>query len=559
MTSTELKNRVVKYCNRVLNGKINACKKHKQACSRFLNDIREDSNYYLDIEELRLVNLWSSYFTYSKGVLKGKNIELTDFQLFIIVNILCIKDKVNNYRKYKKAYIQLGRKNGKTQLISIIASYFLFVVKEQQEIYITGWGLSQSEICFREVARLIKTNKYLDGSYYATRDKLTNKKIGSIVEPLSLGAINTGDGKDVSLAIIDEYHCHKTDEILNVLEGGMIARTEPLTLIITTAGFDLYSPCHKEYEYSGMLLSGSIHNDEYFSLICELEKDDDVKDEKNWIKANPLLATYEEGINNIRTFLRESLDKPENMRNYLTKHMNKWVQIGTSNNTYLDIDKWSRCAKDINLEYLRGYKVWIGIDLSSTIDLTSIGIIGVKDDKFFILNHNFSPLEYIDEKIKIEKKPYDLWEKQGYITLTSGYTVDYRVLIRYIQKIEQEYGLEIQEICYDPWNASILARDLNDLGYNTVEIRQGIRTLGEATKTFREKVYNLEIIHANNPILNFAVLNAITISDTNGNFKLDKRKAKERIDPLASVINAFVRAMYSQNEKELIFDIWKFD
>jgi len=131
-------------------------------------------------------------------------------------------------------------------------------------------------------------------------------------------------------------------------------------------------------------------------------------------------------------------------------------------------------------------------------------------------------------------------------------------LIRYIQKIEQEYGLEIQEICYDPWNASILARDLNDLGYNTVEIRRGIRTLGEATKTFREKVYNQEIVHDNNPILNFAVLNAITISDTNGNFKLDKRKAKEKIDPLASVINAFVRAMYKQNDKDPIFDIWTF-
>lgn len=559
MTGKILKDRVIKYCNKILNGKINACKKHKQACSRFLKDINSNSNYYLDSEELRLINSWANYFTYSKGVLKGQNIQLTDFQLFIIANIICLKDKDTNYRKYTKAYIQLGRKNGKTQLISIIASYFLFVVKEQQEIYITGWGLSQSEICFREVSRLIKTNKYLDGCYYSTRDKLTYKKTGSIVEPLSLGAISTGDGKDVSLAIIDEYHCHKTDEILNVLEGGMVARTEPLTLIITTAGFDLYSPCHKEYEYSEMILSGSIDNDKYFSLICELEKDDDIKLEKNWIKANPLLATYEEGINNIRIFLKEALDKPETMRNYLTKHMNKWIQIGTSNDTYIDIEKWSKCSKDITLNYLSGCKVWIGIDLSSTIDLTSIGIIGVRDDKFFILNHNFSPLEYINEKIKVEKKPYDLWEKQGYITLTSGYTVDYRVLIRYIQKIEQEYGLEIQEICYDPWNASILARDLNDLGYNTVEIRQGIRTLGEATKTFREKVYNQEIVHDNNPILNFAVLNAITISDTNGNFKLDKSKSRHRIDPLASVINAFVRAMYKQNDKDPIFDIWKFD
>lgn len=559
MTEKVLKDRIFKYCNKILNGKISACKKHKQACSRFLNDIRSESNYYLDEKELRLINLWSSYFTYSKGILKGQNIELTDFQLFIVANVMCLKDKITNYRKYKKAYIQLGRKNGKTQLISIIASYFLFVAKEQQEIYITGWGLSQSEICFKEVSRLIKTNKYLDDLYYSTRDKLTYKKNGSIVEPLSLGAINTGDGKDVSLAIIDEYHCHKTDEILNVLEGGMVARSEPLTLIITTAGFDLYSPCYREYKYSEMLLAGSIHNEEYFSLICELEKGDDIKDQNIWVKANPLLATYEGGINNLKKFLDEALDKPETMRNFLTKHMNKWVQIGTSNDAYIDIEKWIKCEENVSLEDLRGCKVWFGIDLSSTIDLTSIGIVGVKDNKFYIFNHNFSPFEHIEEKIKTEKKPYDVWEKQGFITFTSGYTVDYRVLIKYIQEIERKYELEIQEICYDPWNASILARDLDELGYNTVEIRQGIRTLGEATKTFREKVYSGEIVHDNNPILNFAVLNAITISDTNGNFKLDKRKGKERIDPLASVINAFVRAMYKQNDKDLIFDIWTFN
>ena len=161
--------------------------------------------------------------------------------------------------------------------------------------------------------------------------------------------------------------------------------------------------------------------------------------------------------------------------------------------------------------------------------------------------------------MKKEKKPYDLWEKQGFITFTSGYTVDYRVLIQYIQYIEKEYNLQIQEICYDPWNANILSRDLDELGYTTVEIRQGIKTLGEATKVFREKVYNEEVIHDNNPILNFAVLSAITISDTNGNFKLDKRKTKDRIDPLASIINAFVRAMFNQKERELIFDIWKFN
>ena len=554
-----LKDRIIKYCNKILNNKINSCKKHKQSCSRFLKDIREESFYYLDLGELENINNWARCFKYSKGILKGQEIELTDFQLFIVANLLCLKDKVTNYRKYKKAYIQVGRKNAKTQLISIIASYFLFVIKEQQEIYITGWGLNQSEVCFKEVVRLIKSCKELDNKYYSTKESITYKRNNSIVEPLSLGAINTGDGKDVSLAIIDEYHAHKTDEIINVLEGGMVARTEPLTLIITTAGFNLYSPCYKEYEYSKLLLSGNIQNDKYFCLICELEENDDIKEEKNWIKANPLLATYEEGINNLKKNLNEALDKPETMRNFLIKHMNKWVQIGSSNNSYIDMERWNECYKEVTLNELEGCSVWIGADLSSTIDLTSICIIGVKDGKFYVFNHNFTPHEHIERKIREEKKPYDLWEKQGYITFTSGYVVDYKVVIKYIQDIEKKYNLKIKEICYDSYNANIFASELSELGYVTVEIIQGIRTLWEPSKVFREKVYNKEIIHSNNPILNFAVLDAITISYTNGNFKLDKSKSRHRIDPIASVINAFVRAMYNQYEKDLIFNFWNFN
>lgn len=552
---SDVLNKLFNYCDLIINDKIRACESHKQSIERFLQDISSEK-YFLDDKELYKIYKWATFFKYTTGVVAGENINLTGYQLFILANIFCVKTKVEQRRKYRKFYIQVGRKNAKTQLMAIISSYFLFNSNQMEEIYIAGWILKQSKLCFDEITRLLASCKYLEDKYSATKSNIIYKKTGSKIEALTRESRKRGDGLNPSMAIIDEYHCHDTNEILQVLDSGMLARQDPLLIIITTAGSDLNVPCYEEYKYSKKILNNEYEDETYFSLICEIEEKDDIKDIKNWIKANPIACTYEVGIENIKSKLIQSLDNPSQLRDFLTKNMNKWVTMKESG--YMDLNKWLNCGGDISLENLRKKDVWIGVDLSSTLDLTSISIIGIIDEKFYVLNHNFSPENRIAEKIRKERMPYNDWREKGFITFTKGDVVDYRFIVDYINDIKNKYELTIKEICFDPWNANMLGTELSSQGYICVEIRQGIRTLGEPTKVFREKVYNKEVLHDNNPILKWAVSNAIVDLDTNGNFKINKKTSTQKVDALVSVINAFVRAMHNQYVRPFKAEVWTF-
>lgn len=545
--TTELIARIVRYAEDIVDGRITACKKHKQACERFLNEIElipnDDYPYYFDGDELYRFYRWARMFKHTKGILAGQPIELTDFQLFVVGNIFCWKRKENHLRRFRKAYIQLARKNAKSQLLALIASYECFLSPEQSEVYIAGWGREQSSIVYNEVLAQVQACDLLKGKYTDSYGRIRHKKSGSIIQPLSKEARKTGDGKNPSLAVIDEYHVHETSEIYDVLVSGMVARQNPLIVVITTAGFNLDSPCYTEYQYVSKILDpdSPIENDEYFVMICELDKDDDIKDERNWIKANPIVATYEEGMNFLRSELQTALDVPEKMRSFLTKNMNIWVD--QKDNGYIPLDKWRACAtsKKIDLDVRECY---IGVDLSKKIDLTSIsGVVPLGDGRFYVWSHSFIPEDTLAEKRRTDKVPYDLWVEQGWITATPGAVVDYQFIQAYIKKLADEKLWDIKEICYDPYNATHFAQEMEAEGYTMVEIRQGIRTLSEPTKFFRELVFSGKIVHDDNPVLNWAVGNAVVRQDHNENIMLDKDKSTDRIDPLAAVINAMTRAM----------------
>lgn len=540
--SNDLFKRVDKYADNVIKGKITACKKHIWACKRFKKDFSNEK-FRFDKVELLKFYLWSRQFKHRAGVLKNKVIELTDFQLFIIANLFCWKRKDNGYRRYRKAYIQLARKNAKSQLLSLIASYECFLSDEQAEVYLSGWDKEQSSIVYREIESQLHGCERLKGKYKNSYGKVTSLKDGSFIKPLSREARNTGDGTNPSVGIVDEYHAHKTSEIYDVILSGMVARPQPLMTVITTAGFDLSRPCYKEYEYVSKILDPSvdIDNEEYFVMICELDKEDSIKDENVWIKANPIVATYEEGLNYLRGELKSSLDAPEKLRNFLTKNMNKWVDMRDGG--YMDMSKWKDAYENFNYEDFRYKECIIGIDLSTKLDLTSIGIEFIKDKKYYVFSHSFMPRDTFDKRVKEARLPFDLWEKEGWITVTDGMVVDYNYIKRYIQDLEEKYNFVITEICYDPWNATQFANDMSELGYEMVEIRQGIRTLGEPCKSFREEAYQGKLFHNNNPVLNWACSNAIVKQDANANFMLDKSQSSDKIDPLAALINAHVIAI----------------
>ncbi|MGG2988730.1 terminase TerL endonuclease subunit [Geobacillus stearothermophilus] len=544
-----LKQWLIDYCHDVLNGEIVACQKHKWACERFLRDIEREGTdefpYIFDEEKALRFLKWMTLFKHTKGKLAGQLIEPHPIQIFVFGNIYGWVHKDTGLRRFKKGYWQVARKNAKSQSLACVGSYEAFAFGENMsEVYIGATKTEQSKIVWNEIKAQIQGCDFLKGKYKIAYGKIEHLKSGSFIAALSKDAGKTGDGLNVQCGIIDEYHAHPTSEIYDVLASGAGARPQPLMMIITTAGFNLNHPCYAvEYQYVSKILdpSNPIENDEYFVMINELDKGDDVKDEKNWEKANPILCSYEEGVNFLRGELKAALDVPEKMRNFLTKNMNIWVDM--KDNGYMDMSKWAACGQDFDLSILEGLECVVGVDLSAKIDLTSVGFEFKKDGKYIVLSHSFMPEDTLDRKRKTDKVPYDLWVQQGWITTTPGAVVDYNFIKSYIKNFEQQYNVKVREICADPWNATQFMQDMEAEGYTVVEIRQGIQTLGGATKDFREQVYQGNVIHNNNPVLTWALSNAVTRQDANENIMLDKSKSTERIDPIAAVLNAHVRAM----------------
>jgi phage terminase large subunit-like protein len=544
-----LKQWMIDYCQDVLSGEIIACQKHKWACQRFLRDIEREGTdefpYVFDEEKALRFLKWMTLFKHTKGKLAGKHIEPHPIQIFVFGNIYGWVHKDTGLRRFKKAYWQVARKNAKSQSLACAGSYESFAFGESMaEVYIGATKTEQSKIVWNEIKAQIQGCDFLKGRYKIAYGKIEHLKSGSFIAALSKDAGKTGDGLNVQCGIIDEYHAHPTSEIYDVLVSGMGARPQPLMMIITTAGFELNHPCYSvEYKYVSQLLdpNSPIENDEYFVMINELDKDDDIKDERNWEKANPILCSYEEGVNFLRGELKAALDVPEKLRNFLTKNMNIWVDM--KDNGYMDMSKWAACGQDFDLSILEGLECVVGVDLSAKIDLTSVGFIFKKDGKYIVLGHSFMPEDTLNQKRRTDKVPYDLWIQQGWITATPGAVVDYNFIKSYIKNFEQQYKVKVREICADPWNATQFMQDMEAEGYTVIEIRQGIQTLGGPTKDFREQVYSGNLIHNNNPVLTWAISNAVTRQDANENIMLDKSKSSERIDPIAAVINAHVRAM----------------
>ncbi|AYA42991.1 MULTISPECIES: terminase large subunit [Bacillus] len=555
-----IKQFLIDYSREVISGEIVACEKHIWACERFLNDVSREGTrefpYVFDDEKARRFLYWMTQFKHTKGPLQGENIVPEPIQIFIFGNVYGWVHKDTGYRRFKKVYWQVGRKNTKTQSLACVGSYEAMANDEyMSEVYIGATKTEQAKICWNEIKAQIMQADLLnkpEKKYRIAYGKIEHPKTQSKIEALSKDAGKTGDGFNPQCGIIDEYHAHKTSEIYDVLASGMAARAQPLMLIITTAGFELNNPAYRvEYDYVSRILDPNKveQNEQYFVMINELDKGDDVKDEKNWIKANPIVAANEHGLNYLRGELEVALAVPEKMRNFMTKNMNIWVNM--RENGYMDMQAWTDCGSD-KIPDLKNRECYVGIDLSKTIDLTAASFIFPLDDgSFAVESHGFMPEDTFHERMKTDNVPYDLWKKKGWLTTTDGAVVDYDYIRAYIKKMEKENGWRIKEIGYDPYNATQFAQQMEADGYTMVEIRQGVATLSEPTKDFRAKVKAKKIFHPKNDLLTWAMGNAVTKVDAQENIMLDKSKSTQRIDPAAALINAYVRASQINNEVDL--------
>ena len=541
------------------------CQKHRWACERFLKDLKKSGTkefpYIFDEEKALRFFEWAALHKHTKGVLAGEPIEFTPIQRFIFGNVYGWVHQDTGLRRFRKAYWQVARKNAKSQSLAIVGDYELMALGEpMSEVYIGATKSMQAKIIYNEVVAMLKRCPLLKGKWHESYGVIRHPKSDSILRALSKDDGKTGDGLNPQCGLIDEYHAHPTDEILEVINTGMVARRQPLLFIITTAGTNFGGPCYRvEYPLVEKILDPSLDFDvaDYFCMVNELDRDpegnltDDVKDEECWVKANPIAATYPEGLANIRSKLASALESPEKMESFLTKNMNLWVNQSAM--SYMDMAKWKERGAITEIPVgLYGKSAYVGIDLSKRIDLTAAGIIIPIDVdstvKYVARAHGFIPEDTVAVHEKTDKVPYRTWAKLGYLTITPGDVVDYRFIESWIHETTDDLGVNIKELCYDPYNATHFAQDFDAQGITTVEVRQGMRTLSEPTKAFREEAYRGNILHELNPLLDWAVSNAVTKRDHNENIILDKEKSTNRIDPIAAVINAFSRARVTAEE-----------
>lgn len=553
---------ITRYAHDCLEGRIPSGQKHKWACLRLLRDIErigsDDFPYVWDEERAEKIVRWFALLHHSKGQLAGTPIILTSWQKFRECQIYGWRHKDTGYKRFKKSFTEVGRKNAKSQME---AGEALNEISEQAtrngevyEIYTAGTKRDQSKIVFNE-CDLMTRGTLIRSKFNFKRDQIDHIKTGSFIKALSKEDGKTGDGTNPAQLILDEYHQHPTTDFYDL---GLGSNTkEPMLTIITTAGKDLTYPCYtQEYDYCSKILNPDIdvQNDEYFVDICEADPGDDPGALETWQKANPIRAFFPEGIKKISEDYEVAKQIPEKMIAFMTKVLNVWV--ASKNNGYMDMKKWKLCeVKELPIA-LEHQPVYVGFDMSSKIDLSSVAFVvpftaaGEMDDmghpivKYILWTHSFIPTwEKLRERVIRDKVPYDAWERLGYLTVTETPIVHQGAIMKYVLDECKKYDLDIQCLCFDPANASKLMMDLSDEGYVVEEVFQSHKSLNESTQGFREQVYAGNIIYMHNPLLNYAMSNAV-VRTNNGLIKIDKDATTKRIDPVDATLAAYKLALY---------------
>lgn len=560
---------VKKYIDEVENGNILVCEKIQMAIDRHKKDIerskRDDFPYYYEPKYTQNIVKFISMLPDPKS---GKPNKLALFQKFILGMLWGWRRKKDNTKRFRKAYLSLARKQGKSLIVSGIALYCLIYERnprQARQIYATANKRDQAKIVFTMVKSQLKAlrgkSKAIQKFTKVLQNELTTTD-DSFMKPLSADA-DTLDGLDTLLGIFDEYALSKTTEMMDVIETSMGQQIEPLTIIISTASSKLNYPMYSiEYQYVTKLLKEEVVGDEYLALCWEQDNAKEVADTDMWIKSNPLmeLSEQKERLTESKKRLLDEGKAKGSISNVLTKEFNIWVQ--SSQESYMSEEEWtSAVAPDyIKQTDLTGREIYIGVDLSRVNDLTSISwVIPIREEsKFFVDSYSFvANRGGIEAKEKEDKTPYRQYEQAGYCTISSSPDglIDYHDLVNWLTDFIESNNFELKGIFYDPYNAGNVITDLSKFyEKEMIEVRQGLITLNVPTKQFRTDVIKGKTVHSNNPLLNRAIRNAIT-KENNDTIMIDKAMNRNKIDPLDALINAYTQAMYHDFDEEDINEL----
>ncbi|MGJ0166446.1 terminase large subunit [Staphylococcus hominis] len=558
----EYKDDAYKYCVMVLSGTFITCKDTQLACIRHLKDIKrsiEDDEFPYVYKPKRAKKVIQ--FIEVLPDTKGKFNKLALFQKFIVSMVRGWFTEEDDYLRFNKAFISMARKGGKSLLVSGLTLYsFLFDREpaEGRQIFCAANDKKQASIVFNMVAKqlmyFISQVPELKKDVKKVRELLQHTKDGSYVMPLSrdTGAV---DGFEPFLAVIDEYHAAKTNEMLELIESGQVNLMQSLIFIISTAGFNLNAPMYMdEWPYAKEILADTYRDEQYFAIIFEQDSEEEWQDKTMWGKSNPLINESDDLKEQIEDFLQKRVDeavKKGTMFRVLVKNFNYWMQA--SEESYLDFNDWKKNETDFDI---KGTKTYIGLDLSRADDLTAVSFVHLDEVKkqYFVTSHSFVATKGgLQAKIERDLIDYRQMAQHGYCTITdlqSG-IINSNQVLDYIEKYILTNNLDVQAICYDPHaiHGFIAEIEKRNWRYELIEIRQGAMTLSNPVIDFRLKVIDEQIKHHKNPLLDIAVKNAVA-KNVNDSVMIEKKLNREKIDPLMSTIFAYVIASEHEWDKK---------
>ena len=548
------------YARDVVDGRIPSCKWHRLACQRHLKDLDRvgSANWpYVFNQELTDTNgktyqpgericAFAELMPHIKGdwAARGQLIHLEDWQIFILVSVFGWVNRDTGRRRFRVADLFVPRKNSKSTLAAVIGLYMLAIDGEfGAEVYSGATSEYQAHEVFRPALLMARaTPRFLER--YAVSANASNLAIvnrNSKFEPV-IG--KPGDGASPSCAIVDEYHEHKTPELYDTMQTGMGARSQPLMLIITTAGSDIGGPCYMHQVELQKILEGALENDQRFGVIFTVDADDDWTSEVALLKANPNFGISVDA-DYLRAQQREAMTDPRKQNVFKTKHLDIWVQAASP---WLNLHNLQQAADPtLTLEQFQGEDCVAGLDLASKQDIASRVYLFRREldgeQHYYAISRNYVPQAAVDRP---ENAHYQGWVHAGHLVATPGNMID-------ISQIEEELFQDaetvvMREVAKDPWNSAQLGTNLQAQGIEVVDIPQQVRYLSDPMKEIQALVDAGRFHHDGNPCYVWQMSNVEVQADRNDNIFPRKARAQNKIDAAVATIVAMSRAMVSAPE-----------
>ena len=520
-------NKYKEYAEDVVNGKINACKYIKEACTRYLEwfniyEFRED--------KVQHVINFISHLRHFVGKHNGKPFILLPYQEWIIYNIFGFYYPNTNKRVINYVYLELARKNGKTAFAAAISLYMLCADGENgSEVEMVANSAKQAKICFDMSSNFLSSIDKKGKYFTRYRDKIKFDKTKSFLQILSSDA-SGNDGYNSYCFVLDECHEQRDSRLWDVMCSSQGMRENSLAMITTTAGFNLYGFCYDYRRTCTEILSGLKKDDSQFVAIYTMDEDDDWTDSRNWIKANPSL-----GVTVNENYLQQQIGKAKNNTTLevgvRTKNLNQWI---STSDIWISNDLLMSATEKVDLDDFKECTAFIGVDLASVSDLTAVSVMIPIDGKFIFKTKYYLPQSALRDNSNCEL--YKDWKRKGFLTITDGNVTDYDYLLSDIIKVSNK--LFISKIAYDQYNATQWAINATTQGLPLEPYSQALWSFNRPTKEFERLIKSGRVIIDDNPITRWCYSNVVLKYDHNDNVKPTKLENQQKIDGAISMIEA---------------------